>query len=339
MRASAEGKSTQQPSGHALAGIIAAAAAGVLAVILLARPPKAIQKRRFGRSERGDDDSGGAASARPAAAAAVDALPSRVPVEELWPHARSEKRPDRRAARVSESALDFAGDFAERAPRAKLVKPKPKPHPRLVPKPLPPTSEKSTAAAVAVPEYDVVETAADGNCLFHCFVFALRPEFSTTVRALREEVAQSVGEDQFQMLKVIYDDAKREKDWDQLQDYSFMEGVDSLEALRQSIRTPRYWGDEMALTALEKFTKLTPVVITQKREGVFEVARRISEDVTKSATKLYMILFLHHAHYRLVKYRGRTKMRFGELPPQIREKIEARATVAPVPASRARVED
>lgn len=173
-------------------------------------------------------------------------------------------------------------------------------------------------------KYEVVETAADGDCLFHCFEMALRPELTTTVRALREEVARRATQDQLEILKVIYNDARKENDWDQLQDYMFMQGVDTLDELRNAIRTKRYWGDEMALTALQDFTGLVPVVIKEDGRGNFEVARRIAPQggsTRPPADALFVMLLLSHAHYRLVEYEGRAKMTIDMLPAPVRRRL------------------
>ena len=197
---------------------------------------------------------------------------------------------------------------------------------------------------------EIVEIPSDGDCLFHCFVTAFREDriapvasrltakgTKLTVEDLREKVAQSVTSEQFEMLKVIYEDAQREKDWDQLQDYMFMRGVNTLEDLRAVIRTKRYWGDEIALSALEEHLGVTPVVIKEDDQGGFDVAQRIkakqqdrlptqsqrdlSEIDAKQRGMLFIILHLQHSHYRLVRFNHKTILSLEDLPAPLRERV------------------
>lgn len=141
-------------------------------------------------------------------------------------------------------------------------------------------------------QFQVIENPGYGDCLFYCFKQALESiGVKTTIKQLRNKVSQSMDKDKLETLKTIYLVAKNDKNYDILQDYYFMENVDTLKDLRKVIMTRLYYGDDMAIAALEEYTGINVVIISNGVEQVrFE----------KPKGNNYIVLVLKNIHYRLL---------------------------------------
>lgn len=169
---------------------------------------------------------------------------------------------------------------------------------------------------------EIVPNSGGGDCLFHCFKDALGAAGNrTSIRALRRVVAEAVTDDQFQTLKAIYDSANTENEYQVLVDYPFMKGVKDIQGLRSAMMRRSYWGDEMALAALEKRTKLKAIVFTTQY-GKMQIANTIDGDLQEPPKSgRYIMVLLHNLHYQLIKYNGKVYFKKRELPPEVLEII------------------
>ena len=166
------------------------------------------------------------------------------------------------------------------------------------------------------PLITILPNAGNGDCLFHCFRRALKSlGKSFSILDLRAIVASAATEDQLDTLKLVYSGAEQENDIEILNDYSFMKGVETLGDLRVGMMKRSYWGDEMALTALEKETGLKAVVFTTLH-GKMEIAKQLGDSVPPASGR-YIMLRLHANHYQLIKYDKRVTMRFSKLPAEV----------------------
>lgn len=167
-----------------------------------------------------------------------------------------------------------------------------------------------------------VRNDGQGDCLFHSVASALRtmPEISRKhcdVSLLRYIVARHITKDQYMMLKAIWDGAVNERDSDLMREYSFMRlGQYSLDDLREVIQTSRYWGDEMALTILEKYLKIRMHVVVYK-EGDFKVYNRLDTIKVTPMTKQIILLQISDdlaPHYQLIIYDGKAVFTEADKP-------------------------
>lgn len=145
-----------------------------------------------------------------------------------------------------------------------------------------------------------------GDCLFYCFKRTIAEfDVNTSIKELRGIVAESITEDQFSVLKVIYDGAKQENEYQVLNDYNFMHGVESIGGLRDVIiNTKKYWGDEMAIRALEEASGITAVVITKDIKGKATVANKLDAHVNTDR-KWYTLLLLENTHYQTILFENK----------------------------------
>jgi hypothetical protein len=176
---------------------------------------------------------------------------------------------------------------------------------------------------------EVEDVAADGNCLFSCVSMALGDMgLAVSVRQLRAAVSARVDESQFRLLRDLYRSAAGQRGRGQaglVRDYSFMRGVRSLGDLRRVIETgTSYYGDELALGALERAYPLRLVVVVMDpASGGPQLARRFrdEEDPPKEndPAPLHAVLVLDRPrqHYSLMKFLGRRVMTRAQLPVRL----------------------
>jgi hypothetical protein len=203
-----------------------------------------------------------------------------------------------------------------------------------------PLVQRRRAAAAAAGQekrVSLVDVAGDGHCLFSCATIVMREiGKKASVAALREHVAASVDEDRLQALLSIYTGAVKEKQRQLLRDYGFMGGVRSLQDLRAVMKTSAYFGDEMALDALEALSGVRLLVISTdagqrmafehrlRDEGRDEEARRRRLEKENVRPERFAVLVLDRTrqHYMLVRVHGKAVLAREELPPRLRAHVD-----------------
>lgn len=172
----------------------------------------------------------------------------------------------------------------------------------------------------------VFNVPGDGDCLFHCVRTALKEiKIEVSIEDLRGIVARSVGEKELGFLRSIYTSALREGDRSLLRDYSFMKNVETVRDLRSAIMTTEYYGDEMALQAIERAYPMKLLVVRSLANDRLELARRFSADEAEEESKPWFCLLLLNVfaqHYELISYESRVAMRKDELPPKIHRLVD-----------------
>lgn len=167
----------------------------------------------------------------------------------------------------------------------------------------------------------VLTVPSDGNCLFHCVRKVLTEiRVDTRVRDLRAIVARSVGESELDFLQSIYNSAVQNGDRGIMNDYGFMNGVQTVPDLRHAIMQPIYYGDEMALRALERAYPVKFLVLQMRNnDRDIELMRRFSEDEDLDNKPWFSLLLLDAfaQHYELVSYKDKVSMRRHELPDKL----------------------
>jgi hypothetical protein len=173
--------------------------------------------------------------------------------------------------------------------------------------------------AVKTSSIEIRRNSGGGDCLFLCFKDAIA-EFgvSVTVLELRSIVAESVSEDQFYVLKAIYDGAVEENEYDVIKDYNFMRGVQNVNELRKAMKTTHYWGDEMALNAIEDASGIRAIVITTDDKNRPVVAKRLGK-TNNNSTDRFIILLLENSHYQLAVHDDKIVMGKDEVDTVVKK--------------------
>ena len=166
-------------------------------------------------------------------------------------------------------------------------------------------------------QLQLVGNSGGGNCLFLCYQSMLESVGQTvTVEELRTTVANSMTQDQFQVLHNLYHNARKERDREILQHCGFMAGVDSLEELKEVMKTRKYYGDETSLNALEEKYGVVGIVLSLDRNHRVTLGHRFYGKNVHGDTPcgLLMLADTHYEHFIL---KGKVVTPFKDLPPKI----------------------
>ena len=228
--------------------------------------------------------------------------------------------------------------------------------------------------------YDIVETAANGDCFFDTIRIAFQQAGQiTTVQKLRALLASEADDELYDQYKNLYmatlsekssiekkmggarktntelkkrlqkeanseergkivDDGKRiieeYKDLkeeinileNQLDEYKFMEGVDSLDQFRAVIQTTRYWADTWAISTLERVLNIKIILLDENAfqqdiASVIHCGQLNDEDLEKQGQfnpKFYIMTSYSGSHYRLITYKRKGIFSFQEIPYDIK---------------------
>lgn len=174
----------------------------------------------------------------------------------------------------------------------------------------------------------VIRNPGNGDCLFYCVKRALKDVGKQVeVQDLRRVVADFVNPYHLQFLHELYQDARKERHFDILSDYSFMRRVNSLESLREVMMTRAYFGDEIALEAMEKFFGVTFIVIHLNFRNKLVLSERPQTfEFSKGSPFVILLLKESSVHYELLEHEDRVLMRRDQLPDKLQYLINRKRT-------------
>lgn len=126
--------------------------------------------------------------------------------------------------------------------------------------------------------------------------------------------------------KKLFKDKKQAKAL--LQDFIFMENINSFEEYKHYIRSSRFWGDTWALSTLEKILNIKIMVLSEESypdhlDDIMQCGQINDEDVglKKFQPDYYMIISYTGNHYKLITYKDKTLFSFKEIPYDIKMMI------------------
>ena len=133
--------------------------------------------------------------------------------------------------------------------------------------------------------------------------------------------------EQMNEIKKRNKNAKRESDRakEVLDEFMFMENVDTLEDLKEVLRTNKYWADTWAITSLEKELNIKAIILSSENFKAGDVENiiqcgQLNEDNTLKPSH-YIITSYDGRHYELVTYKNRGSLTFKELPYDIKKLV------------------
>jgi hypothetical protein len=172
--------------------------------------------------------------------------------------------------------------------------------------------------------YNVVEVSGNGDCFFT----AVKEAFSfngskVNVEGLRKIVARNMTDDILHEYMVHWKEAQKTRDGRLLYEFSFMKNVSDLESLRSAVETSLFWGNETAISILERVLLIKFIIFSERRFRdkkwpCIEVPEIIDESIDP---QWYVILTFNGGHYDLVTYSSMTRMKKEQLPAQLRSDI------------------
>lgn len=155
--------------------------------------------------------------------------------------------------------------------------------------------------------------------------------------------------DRNEQLLIASNEDKRKKEYSKLNKeynmlkghlshYSFMENVTNIEDLRRAILTNAYWGDNIAISLVEKLLyedRLKIIVLLEDKSREGDLAKIVNcnnynaielnyQQIVRP--KNYVILSLAKKNYNVVTYKGKKMMTYDEIPYGIKRRITDNCT-------------
>lgn len=114
-----------------------------------------------------------------------------------------------------------------------------------------------------------------------------------------------------------------------LEEYEFMEDVDSLDELKDVIQTSKFWAETWTISTLERVLNMKVIILSKEayEEGDTNIIQcgqlndTILSEKGEFKPKYYIPLEWIGNHYRNIEYRGKEILLFEEVPYSIRKEI------------------
>uniref|UniRef100_A0A6C0LRI3 OTU domain-containing protein n=1 Tax=viral metagenome TaxID=1070528 RepID=A0A6C0LRI3_9ZZZZ len=128
--------------------------------------------------------------------------------------------------------------------------------------------------------------------------------------------------EKYNKIKVEKEDVK-----DLLEEFKFMEGIDSLERLKTYIQTSNYWADTWAISTLERLLNVKIIIMSQNSyengdiHSVLQCGQLNDTDLEKQgkfSPDYYIMADYDVNHYELITYKKKKIFKFSEVPYDIK---------------------
>jgi hypothetical protein len=112
--------------------------------------------------------------------------------------------------------------------------------------------------------YKIVETISQGDCFFDAIRLGLLTNNEKlSIRDLRDHLYHAVNQNQFDFFKTLLTNAQIEGDKEVIQEYRFIENVDTLQALKDKLLTPSFWADSWAIGIIEQSLNIKVLILAE----------------------------------------------------------------------------
>ena len=112
-----------------------------------------------------------------------------------------------------------------------------------------------------------------------------------------------------------------------LSEYRFMKNINTIDDLREKIKTCEFWADTWAITTLEKILKIKLVLfssenyITDDKDNVLLCGQVNDEEQQSFEPSHYILTDYSGSHYQLITYNNKRLFKFEELPMKVKKLI------------------
>jgi predicted NAD-dependent protein-ADP-ribosyltransferase YbiA (DUF1768 family) len=107
-----------------------------------------------------------------------------------------------------------------------------------------------------------------------------------------------------------------------LDEFAFMDGVDTLEKFKHVIMSQRYWANEWAIKELEKRLHIKIVILSKEafHQGSLDTVLKCGEQIDEEVFKPYFYIMTSYSgtHYELVTYKAKKILIYKEIPYTIK---------------------
>lgn len=124
--------------------------------------------------------------------------------------------------------------------------------------------------------------------------------------------------------------AEKEDIKEMMEEFKFMEGIDSLDKFIAFVQTPNFWADTWAISTLEKILNIKVIILSEESfyvddlDSVMKCGQLNDEDLEKQGKftpDFYIMTSYSGNHYELISYKSKRIMKFLEIPFDIKALI------------------
>ena len=156
----------------------------------------------------------------------------------------------------------------------------------------------------------------------------LKSTFETEAsRDVKKEISTKVKDQ-----KKVYSQLKRDKNFSKelLNDFKWMEDINTLEDMKEKIKTCEFWAESWAIDILERALNIKLIILSELnyKEGdfdnVLQCGDMVNPDIENKGSfnpDNYIIVSYRGDHYVLIRYNGQRIFKFNTLPVSIKNLI------------------
>lgn len=172
-------------------------------------------------------------------------------------------------------------------------------------------------------KYTIKTIYSNGDCFFECLKYSLlsHPKYkdkenTITILKLRQLVSNLITQDIFEIYKTMFNEAIKERNYETIVNFGFMKNVQSLNQLRNVVKTNIVWANETMISLLEKALRIKFIIFSERKFRLkqwpyIETAEIIDETIHPI---WYILLSFDGGHYNLVGYDNKYLFSVEELP-------------------------
>ena len=110
---------------------------------------------------------------------------------------------------------------------------------------------------------------------------------------------------------------------DLLEEFDFMEKVESFEDFKAILKTNEYWADTWAITTLEKELNMKVIILSEESYYAGDLdsvmlCGQLNEDEINTSPEYYIIVSYTGMHYKLITYKEKSIFKFKEIPYDVK---------------------
>ena len=118
---------------------------------------------------------------------------------------------------------------------------------------------------------------------------------------------------------------------DNLNEFKFMKGINSIEQFKELIKTCKFWGDTWAISTLERVLNIKIILFSHEMwlsgdiDNVLNCGQlndKILEEAGIFNPRYYILTDYNGNHYKLITYKEKTALKFQEIPISIKNLIK-----------------
>jgi predicted NAD-dependent protein-ADP-ribosyltransferase YbiA (DUF1768 family) len=157
---------------------------------------------------------------------------------------------------------------------------------------------------------------------------AIRQSFANVIDMHEKKLLADTAKE----IKKLHDSLVQNKKMSKklLDEFSFMEGIDTLEKLKKKIRHCSFWGETWAISTLERVLNIKTINLSSenyKSDDLTNVLNcgQLNDSILQNkgvfTPEFYIILDYTGYHYKLISYKKKQIFKFSEVPYAIKKMI------------------